>query len=138
MFSERIINLFANPDNVGILQSASGVGVYTDEKTNEVFKLYLKIENNYVVNSSFKVYSGVVGIALMSAFTQMLKNKSIENLSKLDAEDVLKEIEVNEEYEYLADDAIESLKLAVTDYQKKLEKEEETKKKAKKSKKTQE
>ena len=54
MYSEKVMNLFANPNNVGILQSASGIGVYTDEKTNEIFKLYLKIENNYVVNSSFK------------------------------------------------------------------------------------
>ena len=134
MYSEKVMNLFANPNNVGILQSASGIGVYTDEKTNEIFKLYLKIENNYVVNSSFKAYTGVVGIALMSVFTDMLKNKSIENLSKLTAEDVLKEFgRVASKYEYLAEDALESLKLAVTDYQKKLEKEEEKagKKKAK-------
>jgi len=135
MYSERVMNLFANPNNVGILQSASGIGVYTDEKTNEIFKLYLKIENNYVVNASFKAYTGVAGIAMMSVFTDMLKNKSIENLSKIEAEDVLKEVgRVGKKYEYLAADAIESLKLAVTDYQKKLEKEEEkeNKKKAKK------
>lgn len=137
MYSEKIMNLFANPNNVGILQSASGIGVYTNEKTNEIYKLYLKIENNFVVNASFKAYTGVVGIALMSVFTDMLKNKSIENLSKVEAEDILKELgRVGKKYEYLADDAIESLKLAVTDYQKKLEKEEEknSKKKAKEKK----
>ena len=37
MYSAKVINLFANAENVGILQSASGVGVYTNEKTNEVF-----------------------------------------------------------------------------------------------------
>ena len=76
MYSERIMNLFANPNNVGILQSASGIVVYTDENTNEIFKLYLKIENNYVVNASFKAYTGVAGIAIMSVFTDMIKNKS--------------------------------------------------------------
>lgn len=123
MYSAKVINLFANAENVGILQSASGVGVYTDEKTNEVFKLYLKIENNYVVNASFKAYTGVVGIAVMGTLTEMLKNMAVENTVNVTAKDILAELEVESYQKYLAQDAIESLKLAITDYQKKLEKE---------------
>lgn len=123
MYSAKVINLFANAENVGILQSASGVGVYTDEKTNEVFKLYLKIENNYIVNASFKAYTGVVGVAVMGTLTEMLKNMAIENTANVTAKDILAELEVESYQKYLAQDAVESLKLAITDYQKKLEKE---------------
>ena len=83
MYSAKVINLFANAENVGILQSASGVGVYTNEKTNEVFKMYLKIENNFIVNASFKAYTGVVGVAVMSTLTEMLKNMPLENTAEI-------------------------------------------------------
>lgn len=124
MYGPKMINFFANAENVGILQSASGVGVYTNPNTNEVFKMYLKIENNYIVNASFKAYTGVAGVAVMSTLTEMLKNMAVENTPKIEAKDILKQLdELDKKYEYLLADALESLKLAITDYQKKLEKE---------------
>ena len=124
MYGPKIINLFANAENVGILQSASGVGVYTNPTTNEVFKMYLKIENNYIVNASFKAYTGVAGVAVMSTLTEMLKNMAVENTSGLVEKDILKELdELDKKFEYLLTDALESLRLAITDYQSKLEKE---------------
>ena len=124
MYSAKVINLFANAENVGILQSASGVGVYTNEKTNEVFKMYLKIENNFIVNASFKAYTGVVGVAVMSTLTEMLKNMPLENTTAIKSKEILEELgEVDKKFAYLANDALESLKLAIADYQKKLEKE---------------
>lgn len=123
MYSPQVINLFANAENVGIIQSASGVGVYTNEKTNEVFKLYLKIENGYIVDASFKAYTGVVGVAVMSIFTEMIKNISIVDAEKIESQQILNSIEdVEKKYNYLASNAIETLQLALQDYKKKLEK----------------
>lgn len=122
MYSPQVINLFANAENVGIIQSASGVGVYTNEKTNEVFKLYLKIENGYIVDVSFKAYTGVVGVAVMSIFTEMIKNISIVDAEKIEPQQILNSLEdVEKKYNYLASNAIETLQLALQDYKKKLE-----------------
>ena len=130
MYNRRILNLFAEPHNYGIIGGASGIGQYTNEKTNEVIKLYIKIENDTIINAGYKVYSGVVGIALMTVFTDMLKNKTIDEALAIKKQDVLNElIGIEQSQEYLADDALESLLLAVADYQKKLEKEAEKNKK---------
>ena len=123
MYSEKVINLFANAENVGILNSASGVGVYTDENTNEVFKLYLKIENDVIIDSSLKAYTGVVGVAMMSTYAEMLKEKTLQDAENITARDLLKEIgNVGKKFEYLATDIVESYKLAIENYNEKLEK----------------
>lgn len=130
MYSKKLLELFRNPHNVGILQSASGVGIYEDEKTHEIFKLYIKIENETIVDASFKVYSGVAGIAVMSVLTDMLKNKSLEDAQKLQEKELLVELASFETGKrYLLKDALSSVKLAVEDYEKKLEKESKKKKK---------
>ena len=130
MYSERILNLFAEPHNYGIVGNASGIGQFVNEKTNEVIKLYIKIENDTIINASFKIYSGVTGIAVMSVFTDMLKNKTIDDALLIKNEDVLKLLgEVESEQEYIVDNALDSLVLAVADYHKKLEKEAEKNKK---------
>ncbi len=123
MYSEKVINLFANAENVGILGSASAVGVYTNEKTNEVFKLYLKIENDKIIDASLKAYTGVVGVAIMSTFAEMLKDMTLENAGNITGRDILKEVgKIDKKFEYLANDVVESYKLAIEDYQEKLEK----------------
>ena len=129
MYSKKVLELFRNPHNVGILQSASGVGIYEDENTHEIFKLYIKIENETIIDASYKVYSGIAGIAVMSVLSDLLKNKSLEDAQKLEEKQLLEEVgSLGAERQYLLADALGSVKLAVEDYQKKLEKEAKKKK----------
>lgn len=128
MFSEKVINLFANAENVGILNSATAVGVYTNDK-NEVFKLYLKIEDGKIINASFKAYTGVIGVAMMSIYAEMLKGLTMEEAEKVTSEQVLEQIgNVGQKYEYLASDVLESYKVAIEEMNKKKEKEAKKKK----------
>ena len=129
MYSEKILNLFANPHNVGIVNSASGVGQYTNEETNEIIKLYIKLEGDMIVDTGFKIYSGVAGIALMSVYTDLLKNKKIEDALQIEAKDLALELELDGEHKYLYQDAIEAFKLALEDHKERLEKEQKKKKK---------
>lgn len=132
MYSEKVLKLFSEAKNVGILQSASGIGIYEDEKTNEIFKLYVKIENEAIIDASFKVYSGVLGIATMSVLTEILKNKSLEAACQIEEKELLAELgRVDSEQYYVLTDALQSVKLAIEDYRKKLEKEAEKAKKSK-------
>lgn len=129
MFSERITNLFLNPQNVGILQNASGVGTFTDEKTNDIFKIYIKVENNIIIDASFKAFTGVVGTAVSSVLTSFVKNKSLDDALKFEEKELINEVgsHIAEYDNYVVVDAIDALKLAISDYQKKLEKENQKK-----------
>lgn len=129
MYSKKMLELFREPHNTGILQSASGVGIYEDENTHEIFKLYIKIENETIIDASYKVYSGVAGIAIMSVLTDMLKNKSMKDAEKLEEKELLEELgNLEAQKHYLLKDALESVKCAIEDYEKKLEKDAKKKK----------
>ncbi len=129
MYSKKMLELFREPHNTGILQSASGVGIYEDENTHEIFKLYIKIEGETIIDASYKVYSGVAGIAIMSILTDMLKNKSMEDAQKLEEKDLLEELgSIEMEKHYLLKDALGSISLAIEDYKYKQEKEAKKKK----------
>ena len=129
MYSKKVLELFREPHNTGILQSASGVGIYEDENTHEIFKLYIKIEGETVIDASYKVYSGVAGIAIMRVLTDMLKNKSMEDAQKLEEKELLEQVgNLEAEKRYLLKDALESVKLAFEDYKWKQEKEAKKKK----------
>ena len=129
MYSKKVLELFREPHNTGILQSASGVGIYEDENTHEIFKLYIKIDGETIIDASYKVYSGVAGIAIMSVLTDMLKNKSVEDAQKLEEKDLLEELgSIELEKHYLLQDALNSIPLAIEDYKWKQEKEAKKKK----------
>lgn len=124
MYSDKIKQIFTNPKNVGILQNASGVAQYVNPKTNDILKLYIKIENGMIIDASFKSFAGIMGVVVLSEFTEMLKYKTIEdalNINEIEIEEYICEIPENKKY--LLTDAIEVLKLTVQDYTKKLEKE---------------
>lgn len=126
MYSEKIMNIFLNPNNVGIIQGANGVGQYADSLTADTFKLYIKVEDGKIVDASFKAYSGVVGIAIMSTVTTMLIDVSVEDMQKISADAIKLQLgEIDAEHLYLVDDAVETIRATYVDYQKKLAKEQE-------------
>lgn len=131
MYSERILEIFKNPANVGIIQGASGVGQYVNPQTADNFKLYIKVEGGKVVDASFKAFSGVVGVALMSLLTEMVKGLAIEDLLKIDANALEENLgRVDKEYKYLVYDVLETISATYEDYQKRLEKERKEAEKA--------
>jgi nitrogen fixation NifU-like protein len=129
MYSEKVLELFKNPTNVGIIQGASGVGQYINPETADNFKLYIKVEEGKVVESSFKAFSGVVGVALMVTLTEMVKDLPVDDLVKITAKDIAEKIGlIDKEDKYLLDDCVETLAATYKDYQKRLEKEQKAKK----------
>ena len=122
MYNKRIMAIFANPKNVGILQGASGIGQYTNETTNDVYKLYLKIEEDTIVDASFKAFCGADGIAIFSILTEKLIGKTLSDAKQITSEEILQEIgELNKDNSSIKD-ALEVLRLAIADYNKKQQK----------------
>lgn len=125
MFNEKIIEIFNNPQNVGVLHGHNAQGTTTNEVTNEIIRMYLLIENDKVVEAKFKAFGGVECIAFSSVTCDLIIGKSINKLADIDVKDfrkVLGEFDVNAKL--IIEQIKQTLDLAVKDYYKKLEKEQ--------------
>lgn len=132
MYNKKSLEIFTNLTNVGVLQGASAVGQYINPETSDNFKLYVKVEDGKIIASSFKAFSGVVGVALMSTLTELVKDLKIEELANFDMKSLEEKLALDDKDRYLLEDVKSAILATVEDYQKRLEKEQKAEKKAKK------
>ena len=78
IYSEVVMDHFMNPRNVGEIENADGVGEVGNAKCGDIMKMYLKIENNIIVDVKFETFGCGSAIASSSMATEMIKGKSIE------------------------------------------------------------
>ena len=83
MYSEKVMDHFANPRNVGEIEDASGVGTVGNAKCGDIMRIYLKIENGIIEDVKFKTFGCGAAIATSSMATEMVKGKPIEEAMKL-------------------------------------------------------
>lgn len=83
MYSEKVIDHFTNPRNVGEIENADGIGEVGNAVCGDIMKIYLKIENNIIVDVKFKTFGCAAAIATSSITTELIKGKSIEEALKL-------------------------------------------------------
>ena len=83
MYSEKVMDHFTNPRNVGEIADASGVGTVGNAKCGDIMRIYLKIENGIIEDVKFKTFGCGAAIATSSMATGMVKGKSIEEAMKL-------------------------------------------------------
>ena len=83
MYSEKVMDHFTNPRNVGEIADASGVGTVGKAKCGDIMRIYLKIENGIIEDVKFKTFGCGAAIATSSMATEMVKGKSIEEAMKL-------------------------------------------------------
>ncbi len=120
MYSEKVMEHFRNPRNVGEIEDADGVGVVGNPKCGDIMKMYLKIEDGVIVDAKFKTFGCGSAIASSSMATEMIKGKTIEeamqvtNKAVAEALDGLPPIKMH--CSVLAEQAI---KAALLDYAKK-------------------
>ena len=120
MYSEKVLDHFANPRNVGAIEQADGVGTVGNAKCGDIMQIYLKVENNIIKDVKFKTFGCGAAIATSSMATEMVKGKSIEealtitNRAVMEALDGLPPAKVH--CSLLAEEAIQA---AIEDYQKK-------------------
>lgn len=77
-YSEKVMDHFMNPRNVGDISDASGVGVVGNVKCGDIMKIYLKIEQNVIQDAKFKTFGCGAAIATSSMATQLIKGKTVE------------------------------------------------------------
>ena len=124
MYSEKVMDHFTNPRNVGEIADASGVGTVGNAKCGDIMRIYLKIENGIIEDVKFKTFGCGAAIATSSMATEMVKGKSIDEALQLTNKAVAEALDglppVKMHCSLLAEQAIHA---AVEDYQKKHPKE---------------
>ena len=75
VYSEKVMEHFANPHNVGVIEDANGVGEIGNAKCGDIMKMYLKIENDIIVDVKFKTYGCASAIATSSIATDLIKGQ---------------------------------------------------------------
>jgi len=83
LYSEKVMDHFANPRNIGELENADGVSEVGNAKCGDVMKMYLKIDGGIITDVKFKTFGCGAAIATSSIATEMIKGKSVEDALKL-------------------------------------------------------
>ena len=85
MYNERIMEEFFNVQNYDVIKAASGVGKVTCDIGSEIVKIYIKVENETIVDAKFQTFGGVVAIAATSVATKYILGKSIKDVRKFNS-----------------------------------------------------
>lgn len=83
LYSEKVMDHFTNPRNVGIIENADGVGEVGNAKCGDIMKIYLKIEDGIIADVKFNTFGCGSAIASSSMATEMIKGRSISEALEL-------------------------------------------------------
>lgn len=119
-YSEKVMDHFRNPRNVGRMENPDGVGKVGNPICGDVMAIYIKVKDNVITDIKFETFGCAAAIATSSMVTELVKGKTIEEALKItnktvaDALDGLPPIKMH--CSLLAEDG---LKAAIEDYRKK-------------------
>ena len=121
-YSEKVMDHFANPRNVGEIEDAQGIGVVGNAKCGDIMKMYLQIDENDVISDcKFKTFGCGAAIATSSMATELIKGRTVKealaltNSAVVEALDGLPPVKIH--CSVLAEEAV---KAAIADYYKKI------------------
>ena len=116
-YTEKVMDHFANPRNVGEIKDPSGVGEVGNSKCGDIMKMYIKVEGKTIVDCKFKTFGCGAAIATSSMATELIKGKTIDEALKLTNKAVMEALDglppVKVHCSVLAEQAI---KAALADY----------------------
>ena len=117
LYSEKVMDHFRNPRNVGIIENADGVGEVGNAKCGDIMKMYLKIENDVIADVKFETFGCGSAIASSSMATELIKGKPVSEAMQLTNKAVAEALDGLPDYKMhcsvLAEEAIQS---ALNDY----------------------
>ena len=93
LYSDKVLEHFANPHNVGEIPDADGVGEVGNAKCGDIMKMYLKIKDDVIEDAKFKTFGCGAAIATSSMATDMIKGSTIEDALKLSNQAVVEALD---------------------------------------------
>ena len=117
LYSEKVMDHFKNPRNVGKMEDADGIGEVGNAKCGDIMKMYLKIENGIIVDAKFNTFGCGSAIATSSMATELIKGKSIEEALQLSNKAVVEALDGLPTHKiHCSVLAEEAVKAAIRDY----------------------
>jgi len=89
MYSEKVVEFFMHPRNVGRLDPADGVGEVGNPRCGDVMKIYIQVRDNRIDDIRFETFGCAAAIATSSMITEMVKGKTLEEALGVSNKDVL-------------------------------------------------
>ena len=118
LYSEKVMDHFRNPRNVGVIEDADGVGEVGNAKCGDIMKMYLKIDEETIIDVKFETFGCGSAIASSSMATEMIKGKPLSEVRNLTNKAVTEALDGLPAHKIhcsvLADEAIHS---ALEDYE---------------------
>jgi nitrogen fixation NifU-like protein len=119
LYSEKVMDHFRNPRNVGIIEDANGIGEVGNAKCGDIMKMYMKIEDGIVKDVKFETFGCGSAIASSSMATELIKGKPVSEVKELTNKAVAEALDGLPAYKMhcsvLAEEAIQK---ALEDYEK--------------------
>jgi len=123
MYNQKVMEIFNNPQNAGVLRGANGVGTASDIVCGDIIRIYLQIENDRIIDAKFKTFGCVASISSSEVLTEMVKNCNLDDVVNITDINIINELEgLPAEKQHCAILAKNSLDEAILDYYKRLEK----------------
>ena len=120
LYSEKVMDHFRNPRNVGVIEDADGIGEVGNAKCGDIMKIYLKIENDIIVDVKFETFGCGSAIASSSMATELIKGKPVSEALTLTNKAVVEALDGLPAHKlHCSVLAEEAIKKALQDYYKK-------------------
>lgn len=120
MYSERVLGIFENPTHSGMLKGSNGVGICKSDDGSEIFKIYIKVENDIVLAAKFKTLGCVGAIVSSEMACRHIEGQNLDDVANISHRDILESLGElplgKEECTIMAEKAV---KEAVKNYRKK-------------------
>ncbi|MDI9485429.1 MAG: Fe-S cluster assembly scaffold protein NifU [Bacillota bacterium] len=119
MYSDKVMDHFTNPRNVGEIPDANGIGEVGNARCGDIMKLWIKVENDVITDIKFKTFGCGAAIATSSVITEMAIGKTIDEAEQITNKQVAEELHGLPAVKmHCSNLAAEALVAAIEDYRK--------------------
>ncbi len=121
-YTNEILNELFNPENVGVIKGADGVGKVVNQESGQIMKIYILLDGQTIKEATYQTFGPTVAIACCSVATKMMIGKTLEEAEKtVTAKAIIKELSsIDESKQKYAQMAEETVKSAIANVDKKL------------------
>lgn len=120
MYSEKVMEHFGNPRNIGEIENADGVGEVGNPVCGDMMSFYIKVEDDKISDIKFKTFGCVAAIAVSSMVTEMAVGKTLEEAKKITKQSVAKSLDgLPKEKMHCSNLGADALAKAIEDYENK-------------------
>jgi len=118
MYSEKVMDHFSNPRNVGEIKDADGIGEVGNPVCGDMMSFYIKVEDDRIVDVKFKTFGCVAAISVSSMVSEMAMGKTLQEAKLITNEDVAEALQgLPKEKMHCSNLGAEALSKAIEDYE---------------------